>query len=372
MFCCCRTIKQNGGEIELGPNAGLGPKPESKSNPDPEPKPKPNIKYQMKICSFDTNLDQSIYQKNKIKTIVELINNNKINIDILCLQNIADIKKLKLLINELSSNVNLHFYPSIDVLNQIVPVSPTSKSILNTVWSKSNDPDDVLLNITSIIISKHSIINGTLNKISSFLNQDNYVYNANINFNGMVVSVYNITLQKDFTGISNKKVREEEIHWFHKIISKNKEEITINNIFDNYSKNNIHVICANLNISEYKNNYINTEFINCIKKLKSLDIYRYNKYMKNIVKDNSKSIIRKDYILLIIDDCDQFDQYCSNDEQINRINSYIYDKFKLSIKTNVVIDFIDHFENYPNISVFVVEPNIVIAQPVKEIAQIVG
>ena len=94
--------------------------------------------------------------------------------------------------------------------------------------------------------------------------------------------------------------------------------------------------------------------------------------MKNIVKDNSKSIIRKDYILLIIDDCDQFDQYCSNDEQINRINSYIYEKFKLSIKTNVVIDFIDHFENYPNISVFVVEPNIVIAQPVKEIAQIVG
>ena len=83
-----------------------------------------------------------------------------------------------------------------------------------------------------------------------------------------------------------------------------------------------------------------------------------NNNIKNKLQKYNKNVIRKDYILLVIDECEQFDQYLSSNDQITKISSYIYSQYDISIKNNIILNYIDYFEQLPNIAIFNLYNNI--------------
>lgn len=326
----------------------------------------------IKIGTFNINLNQAIYQDDKIEILIHLMS----NIDILCLQNIYDIKTAKILIKKiLSNNKNLYIYPG-----QIKNSNFQSTRIIQNTFSDSTGENTTKFN--NITISKYPFINCACVAISDQFNKSNFINITNINFNNIIISIYNVALQSDFTSISNINIREQQIDNIIKIINDNKENIKKDELFKSYNNYDINIMCGNLNINEFKNNSLNTEYLSTLNKLKGLDIYRFIKSINssNIVKSPVNIInntMRQDYILLLLDNIAQFGLHNeikdNNNETIiilENIKNYIFEKYRIIVKENYIKRQIDYFINFPIISVLSIFQDINIKQQLikKEIA----
>lgn len=345
---------------------------------------------ELKIGTFDASLDQSIYKNDKINMISEMITSDVSGIDIFCLQNIVDIKTTKLMIEAIlnSATKKLYFFPSIfplcrtgsklaiaigadDKSNESDDSNETNKTcgtvvstedVLRFTFSQSSD--EYTTEYQNIIVSKYPIVNGATISIGTFFNINNYANIANINYHGNIISIYNTTLQIDFTGISNKKIRESQLKNLNDAINENRQFVKTDKTFHEYYVNDINILCCDLNIMEYKNNGVNDEFIKCVKTVKGLDLY---KFVQRIVQKEDKNDFnnktsRQSYIMLILSDYEHFEAtyITRNDfrQQLLQMSKYIYDTYKIVIKGSYTKKNVDYYFNYPTVSSLLVDvPN---------------
>jgi hypothetical protein len=182
--------------------------------------------------------------------------------------------------------------------------------------------------------------------------ENKFVYVSNINFNNILLSVYNIAFLNDFIGISNTSVRKRQIKQLKEIIRLNTLEIE-SDTYNSYDKRNIHVLTCLSNITELLNDDINNEYLYFIRYIKCIDIYRYTQTVKCIGSDNKKDAtticgLRTNYILLFCDDV----KLINNLPQLENI---IYKNNKLIITNSIIYKSLTCYNNYPIISSFLLK-----------------
>jgi hypothetical protein len=315
----------------------------------------------LSVCTFNAYLDQSIYKKEKIYTIIDLVENE--NIDVLCLQNITDIKTLKKLIKEiLGLNMcKLFFYPHVYPLcknhNGIESSysSSTPESYDGIIPTFNEDNEEFSTEYNNFVISKYPIISAKLDVLCMFIGVTYYVSTININYNNNIVSIFNTTFQTDFSGISNKNVRKIQINQLKEIVKLNTVKIT-NEYSNKHKILGLNILCINLNVPEFKNGMINSEFINSLRTLKCLDIYKYTKMISKITRNTSVlRPTRKDFMFVLLDDInDEFANIDEYEEFVKVAGKYIYDKYSTSIISYQNIYGYEYFDNYPILCNFLI------------------
>jgi hypothetical protein len=360
---------------------------------------------ELKIGTFDASLDQSIYKNDKIKMISEMITSEVFEIDIFCLQNIVDVKTTKLMIEAILKNATskLYFFPSIFPLcragsklaiaigednesnksNDSNETNKTCGTVVSTEdvfrFTFSRSSDEYTTEYQNIIVSKYPIVNGATLSIGTVFNINSYANIANINYHGSIISVYNATLQIDFTGISNKKIRESQLKHLNNAINENRNFVKTDKTFHEYYVNDINILCCDLNIMEYKNNGVNDEFIKCVKTVKGLDLYKFVQRIvvqKEDKNDFNNKTARQSYIMLILSDYEHFEAtYLTHNDfrqQLLQITKYIYDTYKIVIKGSYTKKNVDYYFNYPTVSSLLIniskDPKKVVAHDGVEIA----
>jgi hypothetical protein len=304
------------------------------------------------ICSFNIKFYHSIDCTDKIQSLINLIQDDNEQIDIICLQNICNKQILKQIIikiinlnNDINTKKKLYTYPVFDILQQFIPNINTSKNILDLIWSRSSDDDNG--DIESIIISKYPIISSAKIELSDVIfNKIQYLYLININFNNIIISVYNVTLCDDTIGVSNKNIRTQQINELKQIIDLNKETLCkekTTEIYSSYEYRNIHILCSQLNINEFQNDELNSELVDCFRRLSGLDIYRYVQYIKNKNPDLDIDCTgigpeRTNYIILLNDNNSEI-------ENIKNIANILYKKMKIIIYNSYIVKNIPLFKN---------------------------
>ena len=260
---------------------------------------------------------------NNIKHIRDIIVNDD-TIDIICLQNFHDVKD----ITEFIGFIN-KFNKTTSKRYEIYPNSINSdykKPDANTIhiaWSYTLG--DEHQDIDGLIISRYPIITSSkINIVNAMFETKKYFYLVNVLFHGTIISVFNVVLQPNFTGILNNKIRKRQIDELVNCITQNTK---------NYNNNNITIICGNINIEEYNNNTVNYEYIDMIRKLNGLDTYRYVMTMKNN-DDKTKYMIRNDYIILVVDDICTAKLHTSLENQMQYISERLYNKYNTYINNS--------------------------------------
>ena len=307
------------------------------------------------ICTLNTRFTQSANYKEKISILTDFVFNS--NYDVICLQGINDYKLLRLVVkniftHNLTTN-DLHkltTYPLIETF-YVVTDSDIGGEILKVTWSNSDDTN--ISEINSLIITKHNIISGTKIVTSqSFSEKDKNFYLVNIEFNGVLISICNATLQNDFIGISNFPTRKIQINQLRDTILQNNDNIKSDNIYKNCVYRNINIICCQANINELYNNDINGEYLYFTRTLKALDSFRYVKTIKGKPVDSLDSTnvsgTRSNYILLTNLNTQDF-----ND--IRNIYKALYSDQKIIIINSVVIPEIRSYDDYPVVTTLMIK-----------------
>jgi hypothetical protein len=312
--------------------------------------------HELNICAFNVRLYQSTMYQEKIQKLINFIYTSKY--DIICLHGIHDVKILKTIINK------IHTHNNIDIKNKLItyPLIETFinnkqyddvNDIIQITWSGSDNIDFTA--VDSLIISRHEIITGSKINIP---NSEKYFYVANINFNNIIISIYNTSFKNDFVGTSNSVIRKIEIDQLKDLIECNNENIKMDNFYDGYANRCIHVICCQANIVELSNNDINNEYLYFIRSLCALDTYRYiqtikGKTINNAIDATNIGGSRCDYILVGNLKNDEF-------EHIENIEKSIYEHNKLLVVNSTIKPNIHLYEDYPIITSFYVEKNKII------------
>jgi hypothetical protein len=251
-----------------------------------------------KISSFNLNLYDNINRNDNIDTIVDyILSNSNISNDIICLQGINDRIIGKLLIKNIidRSDKNMTPFQYIPKLN-----INTSNDSFELTWSSSANSDAKC--IDSVILSKYPILSSSQIELNDAnMIESKKVIIANIIIKNHLVSIYNVSLTDDSSGISNSEFRKKEIEKLNQIINENSNYNKEFNKKYNYGLivNDIHVICGNINVNEIKNNEINPEIIEIFKLLKGIDAIKCqqnNNIYDFINIDNNI----KDYIIIIL------------------------------------------------------------------------
>lgn len=295
---------------------------------------------ELKICSFNVRLFQSVNHVEKIENLIDFVIKSDYNV--ICLQGINDIKLLRLIVKNifkynLTTQTNkLTTYPVIESFY----MNYVQDDVLKVTWSNSND-DDIEI-VDSLIITKENIISGSHLEMTSFeLNgKGNRFYVINIEWNNIVVSVYNTTFQSDFVGISNEEIRKVQIKELWKVISENTKNI----------HNSVNIVCCQCNIKELFNNRVSGEYLNFTRTLKSLDTYRYVQTLKGININSSLDATdlsgsRNNYILLS-------NLNTSNFDNLKNIGDELYVQCKLLV-TNSTIKKFKLYEDRAIVTTFV-------------------
>lgn len=307
-----------------------------------------SIHDQINICSLYADLSTSVLVDNKINSIIELFFNDEYNIDILCLRGIADTKICKMILRKLYKygDIRMYTYPSMDTFGI------TIKNSLEMTLSKSNDDDiDV---IDELILSKYPIISSTKIKLHK-----NYIYICNIEFYDTIVGIYNCELPDDNISESNKYLRTLCISELKNAILHNSEEILRNTRISSY--NHIHIVCSSLNIDEMINKQINTEYLECLRTIEGLDLYRYVRTIKHMPIDNFKDSTnikgnRSDYILFILNNFNAIDD-------LNNIKKILYNDKKCVVSNCILIKHLPYLDNYPVLASLMIKRNIIHSVP---------
>jgi hypothetical protein len=307
----------------------------------------------LKIYSLNVHLSNSFNVNSKINNIKNFIEETEF--DILCIQGLYESKLLKTLVkNILSLNKNsinmkkrISIFPFIDVIslkninNPGVLLSEgeidetcSSMDVIKMSMSVSND--DNIYDIDCLIITKHDIISGT-KVCMDYENKKikKYVYIANIDCDGTLISIYNCTLANDYIGISNRYLRNVQINKIDNVISQNSHVILNDDVYDTYYVKNIHIITCSSNIPEMIGRGINEEYIHLIKTLKCIDVYRYIRALKdkntNIDIDlTSAGTNRNNYILVHVPNIKSFVNIKYIGEMLYKLNVIVINSLSIS------------------------------------------
>lgn len=327
------------------------------------------------VCSFNIRLVQSANYLEKIDNLINFITSSDYNV--VCLQGIHDINLLKIFAQKIfehnvTSCNKLTTYP---VLESIYPAARlsqqykqrthdddnivddfTSADILKITWSNSYEED--ISDIKSIIITKENIVSASKIKMQSVDSDydECWMYVVNLEWNNKIVSVYNVTLEHDYVGISNIELRKCQLEELLGMINANIQHVTENEEYFSFGNtqnvSQINIVCCQSNIKELLNSDINNEYLYFTRSLKSLDTYRYVQTLKgkNISLPNDATDLsgsRNNYILLSMLNVDNF-------EILENIGKYLYNNYKLLI-INSQIKEINLFEDYAVITHFIGE-----------------
>ena len=324
--------------------------------------------HKLNVCSFDVRLMQSANYKKKIDELINFIQLS--NIDVICLQGIHDTKLLKCIIKKiLLSNTNhpnennFYTFPTLDVSQLHLDtdnMADNYSNVLRVTWSKSNDQD--LTNIDCLIVSKFRIITSSKVEVKwDNITENRFAYISNIDFNGILLSIYNVSFLNDFVGISNIPIRKFQIRQLKKIIDANTECIDRDKKFYEMVNNkNIHIISCLANITEMLNNDINNEYLYFIRTIKCIDVYRYIQTVKRNCPKNKKDAttlcgLRMNYILLYCND-DKLNDILNQQENIAyKIENIIFNNNKIIIINSIINRTLTYYDDYPIISSFLVE-----------------
>lgn len=307
-----------------------------------------------KISSFYVNLNDDINRYDTIKLISRYIYSEyyDIEIDIICIQGINDENLVKLLINEVTilSNelrIPINIVPKIDF-------NDSQDNSIQLTWNVSSEGGTC--DISNIIISKYPII--TTSKIILNDSVDEKLVGsrkaiiANINIEGYIVSIFNVTLSEDYLGISNSDFRKYELDQLLKYINLNNLEMK--KIIETYDlkliDKNINIICGNFNVSEIKNSKINPEITQIFKNMKALDTFRISN-LKNKNNDfTNKNGFKDCFILLLLTD-----MTFSNDITIEEILNFSYKKHGIIILKSHIENKIQSNDYYPIETIFLLD-----------------
>lgn len=283
----------------------------------------PEYTQLIKISSFYINLDNNINRQNTVNYIIKYIFDiYDIEIDIICIQGINDISLVKILVDGIKRYS--------DIIKIPVFIIPDIK-LDNVIFDYDNKSDDNN-NINSITISKYPVLTSSIVSLSNSienLSNPNKCIIINVNIEGYVISIFNITLSKDFLGISNIDCRKQEIKKLREYIKINND--TINKWIDNCGikiiNKNVNIICGNFNIPKIKNSKMNTELLNILKYLDAIDVNNIHTNIINSKLDNNEchilSQLKKNAKLL---DNNSIIKYSFKKLGIACINSYIRKK----------------------------------------------
>jgi len=324
--------------------------------------------HKLTICSFDVRLMQSANYKKKIDELMNFIQSS--NIDIICLQGIHNTRLLKFIIKKIlllnidQHNPFFHTFPTIDTSQLYQDTDNTLNNrndVLKITWSKSNDQD--LSNIDCLIISKFRIISCGKEEMKwDNITENRFVYVTNINFNGILLSIYNAGFLNDFIGISNSPIRRCQIKQLKKIINANTENIKRDkHIYKMAINENINIITCLANITEILNNDINPEYLHFIRTLKCIDVYRYVQTIKQKYSNNKKDAttlcgLRMNYVLLYCDDDNLNENLDNTSGNIAcKIENIVYKNNKLIIVNSTINKMLVYYDDYPIISSFLIE-----------------
>lgn len=314
----------------------------------------------LKICSFNARLIQTPQNEYRLAELIEYITTD--TYDVMCIQGIYDNKILRYIVKQIfnfnvrSEKIKLSIFPTLDFFYMN---SKSERDILKITWSDSNNFE--MKGISSLTITKHTILNGTKINFSIDSSPNSGLYICNIIYNNIIISIYNISLENDNIGILNSSVRQEQIKNIKDKINLNVDHINNDEIYQKYDKRNIHILCCLSNIMEIYNNDINQEYLYFIRTLKCIDTYRYIQTIKDIRPDISKDITNKggyrsNYILLYVNDI-------SNTININDISEKIYKKRKIVIFDTSVDKTMILYEDYPISTNFLVEKSSIVGDP---------
>lgn len=323
--------------------------------------------FPLKISSFYVDMSNTFAKDKNIDRLIKYffhIEHDK-SIDIMAIQGINSMLIYRDIVRAFmakaeEANTKLYFYP-------FNPNDFNDTDSYDT-WSLSDKTTDEVAAYNKLFISRYEpliyiedteYINKnkrtvvSKEKLSSFefinnIKVDMYdkLHIININVNGIIVSVYNVNILDDIeVNISNYNDRIKKIKRF---IDVNTKEI------DNYRRFNdthidnryIHIICGNFNINEIKDNIVNKSYKKLIKKLNSVDMFRFVMGIrdKNDLKyryDTNIFFSRNNYILLFMNNITKLDDFIKLGEIIHKEHGmFITD-------SHIYSDMSELFMNYP-------------------------
>lgn len=310
-----------------------------------------------KVCSFNVRLTQTTNYQEKIKHLINFVVTS--DIDVLCLQGIKDSKILRLIslhikkYNKRNDN-KIIMHPIVD--DAFVDLNNQDSDdvfdVLKVTWGNSDNTD--LSAIDTVILSRYPIITKFQAEVSHIIKYKNRnFYIININFHGIIISIYNAMLQNDYIGISNSSVRRNQVSCLLKAINKNISQINSDEIYSKYDYRNIHIVCCNSDIMELCNNEINNEYLAFTRILNALDTYRYIRTLKNKQANQAKDSTnvggtRTNYILLAGLNTKGF-------ETISNIGKSLISNNKLLIINASIFRDITSYEDRPVITHFILK-----------------
>ena len=332
--------------------------------------------FPFRVSTFYVDMSNTFAKDKNISELVEYFfaSHNGYEMDVMCLQGIANVDIYKDIIkffkrktnehnNKIKTNqkLELYYYPHDNNNN-------TSTDEYET-WSLSDQTSDDESTCGKLIISRHKSIiyiednkyikrdkrakslrrMNTLSCVTNISNQNknDKIQVINICVQGIIISIYNVSMTQSFNG--NNIEYNDRIKNLNNFMDVTSQEILSycningNNNFDNRC---IHILCGNFNINEMKNNSINKSYVRLIKKLNAIDIFRYVTGMrgKNSLKikyDTNILFSRNNYLLIHVGNIDKLDD-------VKAIGKNLYDEYGiLIIDTNINQFMRDLFIHFP-------------------------
>lgn len=320
-----------GNFINRRKNVTKNPRPSTDSSIDS------SMYHKLKICSFNTRFDQTANSKDKIDQLCKFILSS--DFDILCLQNINDSKVIKHIAKKIHDyNLSTHAkrvlqtYPIVESCRS---AEISTNDTLKITWSRSNS-NDVISEINSLVITKHEIISGSRADINTYI--------CNIDFNGIIVSIYNVN---DALKNMRLQIKKPHVETLKNIISSNHISVLSDEIYGPYKKRNIHLVCCQTHINEINDNAASEEYLLFTRTLVALDVYRYIQTIKKQtagVHDATNSGgTRNNYILLANLDPRESLGF----DNINNISKSLQYNQKILVKKTNTNKTMSLFDDYP-------------------------
>ena len=342
----------------------------------------------IRICSFCVDTSNTFNKYDNITKMVDyyFTRHNGKNMDIMALQGIDSVdiyqniiksfdKKIKDQNSTLSDadKITLYYYPFVNN-----PLGPEDEY---ETWSLSDKTTEEHRNYTKLFISRYEILmtiedtdykkkshnksynfaNGTNNDNIQYSIQDNpqdKLHVININVNNIIVSIYNVDIVGEHGITSNEY--NERIKKLNKFIDINTKELF------NYCQLNeksliddrhIHIICGNFGINEIKNKSVNKSYVRLIKKMQSIDIFRYVTGLrgKNSLQykyDTNIFFSRNNYILMKV--CDEINKL----DDFEGMGQILYENYGIFlVDAHIEKDVSDIFIHYPTEVVILFKDN---------------
>jgi hypothetical protein len=303
----------------------------------------PENLYGMIIYSFDTKLHKTSNYDNKINELLGFVLGEKY--DIVCLQGLSDSRSFNHIKEKIDNynlkcdDVNDELYNNAKLL--YFPKNNNNNDSGTINQSISIEQDEIMYD--TLTICKHNIYSmAAINIPSHICTKHNSFCAINTLIHGNMVSIYNITLQPDYMGLSNNKIRLFQLNLLKDAMSVNQKCLESENIKNCVTKN-IHIVCIQSNIFEFKNNDKNPEYTKMIEILQCKNTFNY---VQNIKNNKNIPLITNHILLSLLNN-----------------NIYIYDSDmksnKLAIRNSFLKTNMKLFDECPITTQFAIIKNII-------------